>query len=240
VFFASFDQAERAAGFSYGVKRGLGGHLDQSGFRFLSLMSLKLADRDPITGASVHRISASKTMIGYEAQRGALSSAVYLGWSVALHPRAVINGQSFVPVDHAPVGLIDFWYAWSGYSWSGYSWPEAATGFAAASRFSSLTLMADAANQSIYLKARHGFALPGSPLTLGPEASISAGEKITRTDPLTQSNITVQAPWRSLRLGVHLGNIALWRVTLGLSAGAEHRLNNKIGAYGGFSAWVKY
>jgi hypothetical protein len=121
-----------------------------------------------------------------------------------------------------PVILAEFWRNWNGESLGSRG-------------HTSGTLLADAAQQSLFLRLRHGFGLPWDGVSAGPEASLSLGRQVK------ERGAQVQDHWRKLRLGGHISGIPLGgRVKLGVSAGIEFQHRHQPAAYAGLLALIDY
>jgi Cellulose biosynthesis protein BcsS len=219
VFFASFDATERSKGFTYGMKRALFSHLDQSGFRLMTMVGAKLREPEPLTGTRANRLDAARVLAGYEWQKDSLSLSLLGGASLVLHQSDAITLGQAKATHLGAMGMLELWKNWNGDAFS---------------RWSSATLMVDQASRSIFFRIRHAVSLPGTPLTTGPEASISQGSR------MKSLGSTVQEPWRTSRLGLHIGDIPLKSLRFTLSGGFEHRITHKNGAYGQLSAYMRY
>lgn len=220
VFFTGFDASERERFIGWGFKYAPRGRLNEPGLRFMTTTGMKLRDIDPASAIRYSRVDVTRAMLGHEWRFGSLSLSAFLGASFALHsPDAagVLGRRGRI----GPAGMVEFWQGWS-------------EGNAHYSRASSATLILDQAARSLYVKARHGFTLPGLAAQFGPEASFSYGAGIRAR------GLTLQSEWRKARLGIHLSEIALRRLRLGISAGGELRRKGKGGAYATIASYIRY
>jgi hypothetical protein len=117
--------------------------------------------------------------------------------------------------------LLDLWRSW-----------QAADGLPPG--FTSLTLVADQAEDSVFARIRHGFTVHASGLAMGPEASLSAGRE--RKSGAT----TTRAEWVKSRVGAHLTGLRFGPLGLNLSAGYEFRRREQGSPYAEFTTLVFY
>lgn len=217
MLFLGFDATRGARYASLGYKRALSGDLDRPGFRLLAAFGGKIRDHDPLAGATVSRLQAIRLLAGREWRWDETNIGLYLGPSLILHaPGAVQATRRAGRAGGA--GLVDLWQNWS----------------LGPTRFTALTLFADQAERSGYLRVRQGFGQESQPLRFGPEFSLSAGKTMVR------HSIRTQDGWRKTRLGGFLGDIPLGPASLSLAAGREWRPHDRGGAYAEIGAALRY
>lgn len=239
VFFSSFDASTRDRYIGWGFKYAPKGRLDAPGFRFMTTTGVKLRDIDPTSGIRYNRVDVSRALLGHEWHIAGLSLSAYAGGSFALHSpdtASVLRRRGRVGM----AGILEVWQNWrtAQEAPANQSTIENA---AYSSGASSATLVVDQATRSLFIRARHGFMLadlglmfPALAGQIGPEASFNYGATI-RT-----RGLTLQEKWRKARLGIHLSEIPLWRLKLGVSAGGEISHKSKNGAYANIASYIRY
>ena len=232
VFFASLDASERQRFGGWGFKRALGGTLSAPGWRMLTTTGVKIREIDLTSGERINRIDGGRVLFGREWHEAGISITALAGLSITRNSAEIAQATRRVS-RLGPVGQIELWKTWS-------SDPPLA-GLPWESKFSSLTVIADHANRSVYARTRHGFVLPISTLSktmaqvsIGPEMSISLGAKQSK------HGIVIQEAWRHARFGLHLGEIPVWRFRLVMAAGIEMRRNGHIGSYTQLTSHIHY
>lgn len=220
VFFKSFDTTERSRFASFGVKHAIRSTLDDPGWRALTAIGVKIRDFDAASGLRTNRVDTVRVAIGHEFRFGATLLTPYLGASVAANT-AEIAQRTRRAARFGSVALIDLWHDWQG----GAPW---------SARFTTLFAMADLANQSVFIRLRHGFSVAEGPIRFGPEISLGAGGRLTRGGAVLQESF-VRA-----RLGLHVSEIPLWRLRIMISGGVEARDDADAGPYGQIGAYIRY
>lgn len=85
------------------------------------------------------------------------------------------------------------------------------------------SLVGDSAAQSLWTRLRAGTRLAGLPFAIGPEAATAVGRN-----------------WHKYKLGLHLGDVSLWRFGLAAAAGWITDETRRSGAYASFSLHAKF
>lgn len=206
---------------SIGLKRALGGTLDQPGYRVIASIGSKLREVAPGTGASSHQLHAIRLLAGHEWHEAGMAISLHAGASFVAYS-AKGQAQSHHAGRFGPTLMVDLWKDWG----------KPASTFAA--RYTALTAILDQAGRSAFLRLRHGFQYADWPLRFGPEASVSNGNTLRR------QGVRVQDGWRHARLGVAVTEVPFFEAKLALTGGAEWRAHRKTGAYAELSAYIRY
>ncbi len=220
VFFTSFDLTERGRFVGSGVKYAPAGRLEDPGWRILSSIGVKIRDYDRALGLRTSRVDAARFLLGHEWRSGPRTISAFLGLGSIVNS-AEIQLRTRRTTRQGPAGIFELWQDWGGAAPWG-------------SRFTSVFALGDWANRSAYFRVRHGFALAGSTMRIGPEIAVSMGKN------QAWRGIRIQDDWLRLRLGVHLGEIPIWRARLTLSTGAEWRDDAQPGLYLQIGAYLRY
>lgn len=220
VLFTSLEATGKSRYFTIGTKHAPGGHFGRPGWRTMATIGVKLADYDPTLDIRLHRPHAVKALAGYEWRFDRLSLTAMVGGSFVISPIGAIR-QTQRYGRFGPAALVEAWWSWD------HTAPLR-------SRFTSLTMIADGAEQSFFAGARHGFAVPGAAIRIGPEVAYSTGAAISRR------GTSLQGAWRKVRLGMHISDIPVMRMDFNLGGGVEWRHDKPAGAYLQLTALMRY
>lgn len=219
VYFSGFDAAGQARLLGWGSKHALGSTLHENGWRMLTSQSLRLRERNPMLKTRFNRMEGGQLLFGHEWFRNGFVISAMAGGSL------VLNSVKAASASHralrlGPIFSLDLWKSW-----------EKNTVLL---RATTLYLALDSANRSLYARMRHGFARPDWAFILGPEISTSIGLKQKR------HGITFQDEWRIARAGLHVSEIPLFRLRLGVSGGIEWQHGEKPEPYMQIGSYLKY
>ena len=206
---------------STGLKRALGGTLDQPGYRFIASIGSKLREVDPTSGTNINRLHAIRVLAGHEWHEAGMAISLYAGASFIAYT-AKGQAQSHRAGRFGPTLMVDLWKDWGK--------PNSTF----ATRYTAMTAILDQAGRSAFLRLRHGFQYADWPMRFGPEASVSTG------DTLRRQGARVQDGWRHARLGVAVTEVPFFEAKLALTGGAEWRAHRKTCAYAELSAYIRY
>jgi Cellulose biosynthesis protein BcsS len=206
---------------SSGFKLAPLGRLDREGFRVLALATTAINEENPITLRRGSRLLGVRGFVGHEWHRNNGAISLYLGPSLVTNdPASALMTASRKRIGAAM--LADYWQNWD------------ANG-AIPAGYTQTTLVIDQAQKSLYLKAKHGFLVGWRGLSIGPETSLSYGQRER------QRGRVVQEEWRKLRLGLHLSGLEITRwFVLGVAGGSEFQHSTRRAGYLTVSTLVRY
>ena len=206
---------------SSGFKLAPLGRLDREGFRLLALATTAINEENPITLRRANRLLGVRALVGYEWHRNNGAISLYLGPSLVTHDpaSAVIAGKR---KRMGAAVLADYWQNWNAEGGRPASYTQG-------------TVVIDQAQKSVYFKVKHGFLTGWRGLSLGPELSVSYGQRER------QRGVVLQDEWRKLRLGLHLSGFEVTRwLVIGLAGGTEVARNARRAGYLTLSTLVRY
>lgn len=211
VAFNSLSATQWGATFTTGAKVAFFARRDQSGPRLMFFSTEKLRERDPLVVGRFNQFAGTRVLGGYEWHREGFVFSAYGGASLVMHSpweRAVTRYHARIGV----AGGLEFWKNWQ----AGAAMPEG---------FSSGTWMFDAAERSLFLRLRHGIATGFHGIAIGPDVSISTGNRIV------VGRLVARESWLKTRIGLHATGFRFGQLGLNISAGYEHRNRERGGGY---------
>lgn len=206
---------------SSGFKLAPLGRLDREGFRLLALATTAINEENPITLRRANRLLGLRGFVGHEWHRNNGAISLYLGPSLVTHDpaSAVMTGKR---KRLGAAVLADYWQNWDAEGGRPASYTQG-------------TVVIDQAQKSLYFKVKHGFITGWRGLSLGPELSVSYGQRER------QRGVVLQDEWRKLRLGLHMSGLEVTRwLVLGLAGGTELARNARRAGYLTLSTLVRY
>jgi hypothetical protein len=221
VYFTALDLQRDKATAVTGFKVALGRHLDKPGFRMLAMAKYALNERDPVLLARRNRALGGRVLVGHEWHTGSGAVSLYAGYALIANDSAtwIATGSQF---RQGGAALAELWQNWS------------RTGPMPAGH-SLVTVLADQAQKSLYLRVRQGIDLPWKGVSLGPEVSLSLGMKDKKR------GVLVQSAWKTLRIGGYLAGVPIGsRFRLGLGGGYEFTDQGRSGPYVKIATLVTY
>lgn len=144
VAFLNVSASDGSVFMANGAKLAPFSGLERPGLRLLYMVGTKMQEKDPLVAGRFHRFTGGRVLAGYEWHWKGLAISAYAGASVSMHTpweRAVTRHEGRL----GTAALLEFWQSWRGHT----LWPDG---------FTSGTLLADAAEGSLYLRLRQGIA----------------------------------------------------------------------------------
>ena len=212
VAFATLGASQWSLHLGSGSKFAPFGSRDAPGFRMMVTSGTKFRERDPLVIGRFNRAEGGRILGGYEARFGSLTVSAFAGVSLSVaSPYEQVLSRRASRLGGAI--LLETWQSWQSGQWL-------SSGFTAA------TLLVDSAEESAFIRLRHGFDLGFHGLALGPEISLSAGSE------RKSARLVARDSWLKTRAGLHLHGLRYGRLGATLSGGYEFRRGEKGSLYG--------